>query len=243
MENFPGTGLTPIQIAKRLDVSTTTLRRYENLDLIPDVPRTPSSRRCYTPLHAQAFLTIRSLLKGFGVPVVYAAMRKIKHGEAVEGLWLVNEQLHHIHAEKQRVESIMKMIQLTNFSEYRNYKVSDAMSIGQVAEICGVNASAIRHWEKEGLIASERNVQNGYRVFSSRELRKIIVISSLRKTVFFIESMKQLLDDLDTQNLASVERSFRLALRKLNGQLTAQYEAIAEMMRYIGMMNEREANV
>ncbi|WP_141639198.1 MerR family transcriptional regulator, partial [Paenibacillus riograndensis] len=30
---------TPKQIAKRLQVSTTTLRRYEDLDLVPDVPR------------------------------------------------------------------------------------------------------------------------------------------------------------------------------------------------------------
>lgn len=37
-------------------------------------------------------------------------------------------------------------------------------------------------------------------MFSAAELRKILVISSLRKTVYYIENMKGLLDDLDTQN-------------------------------------------
>lgn len=226
---------TPKQIAEQLNVSTTTLRRYEELDLIPEVPRTISNRRCYTSTHLHAFVTIRALLKGYDIPVVYEVMRKVKQGHIVEGLWLINQQLHDIYVEKQRVESNLTMIQQTDFPKYRNNKVTDAMTIGEVAKICGVNASAIRHWEKEGLIRSERNTHNGYRIFTSRELRKIIVISSLRKTVYFIESMKQLLDDLDTQNWESVEKSFQLAIKKLNDQLTKQYEAIATLMKYIHM--------
>ncbi|MBD2866775.1 MerR family DNA-binding transcriptional regulator [Paenibacillus oceani] len=224
---------TPKQLADQLKVSTTTLRRYEDQDLIPDVPRTDSNRRGYRAVHVQAFVSIRALLKGFGIPVVYEVMRKVKAGREVEGLWLLNQQLHDSHVEKQRVESTLTLFRQTDLSVYRNKPVTDSMTIGEVAEICGVRTSAIRHWEKEGLIRSERNLQNGYRVFSSRELRKLIVISSLRKTVFFIDSMKQLLHDLDTQNLASVEQSFQLALDKLNVRLTAQYQGIAELMNYI----------
>lgn len=55
---------TPGQIATRLDVSTTTLRRYEKENLIPEVPRTSSNHRYYTPVHLQAFVAIRLLLKG-----------------------------------------------------------------------------------------------------------------------------------------------------------------------------------
>ncbi|WHX47024.1 MerR family DNA-binding transcriptional regulator [Paenibacillus woosongensis] len=229
---------TPKQIAKQLNVSTTTLRRYEEQGLIPDVPRTASNRRCYTPIHRQAFITIRTLLKGYEIPVVYNSMRKMKQGHAEEALWSINQQLHDIQVEKQRVESILTMIKHADFSKYRNYKITDAMTIGEVAEIAGVNPSAIRHWEKEGLIRSIRNLHNGYRVFTPRELRKIIVISSLRKTVYFIENIKQLLDDLDTKNLASVEKSFELAMRKLNQQLIFQYQGIAEMMIYLQMMNQ-----
>ncbi|WP_028776056.1 MerR family DNA-binding transcriptional regulator [Shimazuella kribbensis] len=230
---------TPKQIAEQLNISTTTLRRYEELDLIPDVPRTISNRRYYTPTHVQAFATIRALIKGYDIPVAYEVMKKIKHGDIVEAIWLINQQLHDIHMEKQRVESILGMIQQTDFSKYKNNKITDAMTIGEVAKICGVNSSAIRHWEKEGLIRSERNIQNGYRIFTSHELRKIIVISSLRKTVYFIENMKQLLDDLDTRNLESVKISFQRALKKLNDQLTKQYEAIATMMKYIQMKHQK----
>ncbi|MBU5348462.1 MerR family DNA-binding transcriptional regulator [Paenibacillus lautus] len=39
----------PKQISEGLLVSTTTLRRYEDLSLVPGVPRTTSNRRYYTP--------------------------------------------------------------------------------------------------------------------------------------------------------------------------------------------------
>lgn len=224
---------TPKQMAGRLHISTTTLRRYEELDLVPDVPRTASHRRYYTSVHAQAFLALRSLIQGFGVPVAYEVMNFLKQRHIEQALWMVNRQQYSIQAEKQRVEEIMALIHQTDFSMYRNIQVSDELRIGEVAVMTGVNPSAIRHWEKEGLIRAERNPANGYRVFSARELKKIIVLSSLRKTVFFIETMKQLLEALEVQDLAAIERSFQVALQKLNEQLEKQMIGIAEMMGYI----------
>lgn len=127
----------------------------------------------------------------------------------------------------------MSLIQKTDFSKYRNVMVTEEMKIGEVAAITGVNPSAIRHWEREGLIRAKRNPENRYRVFTSRELKKIIVLSSLRKTVFFIESMKQLLEALELQDLTTIERSFKVALQKLNEQLEKQMNGISEMMKYI----------
>ncbi|AKG34573.1 MerR family DNA-binding transcriptional regulator [Paenibacillus durus] len=224
---------TPKQMAKRLHVSTTTLRRYESLDLVPDVPRTASNRRYYTPLHVQAFLALRSLIKGFDLPIAYAVMNLLKKGHIEQALWMINLQQYNIQVEKQRVEEVMSLIHQTDFSMYRNIQVTDEMKIGEVAVIAGVNPSAIRHWEMEGLIRAKRNPENGYRVFTSRELKKIIVLSSLRKTVFFIESMKQLLEALETHDLTTIESSFKVALQKLNEQLEKQMNGISEMMRYI----------
>lgn len=229
---------TPKQIAKELNVSTTTLRRYEDQGLIPDVPRTPSNRRCYTSLHMQAFVTIRALLRGYEIPVVYDMMRKIKNHDIEHALWLLNQQLHDTQVEKHRVEEVLNMLRNADFSKYRSLKITDSMTIGEVARMAGVNTSAIRHWEQEGLITSGRNEDNGYRVFSQTELRKIILISSLRKTVYFIENMKHLLNNLETQHFEQVERSFQLALQQLNSQLMKQFSGIAELMKYIEIYKE-----
>ena len=138
--------------------------------------------------------------------------------------------------EKQRVEEILRMLRNADLSKYRNTNVTDSMTIGEVAQIAGVKTSAIRHWEQEGLIQSSRNKENGYRVFTRTELRKIILISSLRKTVYYIENMKQLLNDLETQHYKQVERSFQLALQKLNSQLRNQFLGIAELMNMLAFI-------
>lgn len=108
---------TPKQMATRLHVSTTTLRRYEELDLVPDVPRTSSNRRYYTPLHAQAFIALRALIKGFEIPVSYDVMSLLKKGHVEQALWTINLHQYHIQIEKQRVEEIMGLIQKNRFHQ------------------------------------------------------------------------------------------------------------------------------
>ncbi|WP_144502279.1 MerR family DNA-binding transcriptional regulator [Bacillus thuringiensis] len=224
---------SPKQIANVLNVSTTTLRRYEEQNLIPVVPRTESNHRFYTSIHFQAFITIRALLKGYDIPIVYKVMRMIKNVKFEEALWLINEQQFNVQVEKKRVEEILNMIQNADFTKYKNVELNERMSIGEAANIAGVNTSAIRHWEHEGLVHSERNKENGYRMFPISELRKILVISSLRKTVYYIENLKSLLDDLETLHYGKIERSFQLALENLNNQLLLQFKGIEELMKYI----------
>lgn len=222
----------PKQIADMLQVSTTTLRRYEEQQLLPAVPRTKSKHRFYTAIHLQAFITIRALLKGYDIPVVYEVMRMLKNANVEKARWLLNEQQFHMQVERQRMEELLTMIQSADFTKYNNVKVKEHMSIGEVAEIAGVKTSAIRHWEQEGLVHAERNQENGYRMFTISELRKILVISSLRKTVYYIDNMKQVLHDLDTHDFIKIERSFQLALENLDNQLALQFSGIAEVVKY-----------
>ncbi len=229
---------TPAQIAERLNVSTTTLRRYEEQGLVPEVRRTESNHRIYTIVHLRAFTVIRSLLAGYDIPVAYEVMRKIKQGSVTEALWLLNSQLYRVQEEKQRVEELLNLIRQADFSSYKNRRLTDAMTIGKVAELAGVNPSAIRHWEKEGLITSTRHPGSGYRIFSVSELRKILVISSLRQTIYYIENLRDILQEVEKSNLSKIDRSFQLALEKLNQKLVRQYQGIAELMAYIQCLSE-----
>ncbi|MEK3747579.1 MerR family transcriptional regulator [Paenibacillus sp. FSL E2-8871] len=228
-----GDNYTPTMIAKKLNVSTTTLRRYEDQGLVPEVPRTPSNRRCYTDIHVQAFITIRALLQGYEIPVVYDVMRKIKARQIEDALWSINQEQFNTQTEKHRLEDVLRMFRNADLSKYNDLEVTNAMTIGEVAQMAGVKPSAIRHWEQEGLITSNRNKDNGYRVYTITELRKIILISSLRKTVYNIENMKQLLNEIETQNYKKVELTFELALQKLNSKLMKQFLGIAELMKYV----------
>src|SRR5699024_8499006 len=144
-------------------------------------------------------------LQCYEIPVVYEVMRKVKNHNIDDAFWLINKQQYVIEREKKRIEETLKMIK--NNSIKNHGKVKNYMSIGEVAKIAEINTSAIRHWEKEGLIFSERDKNNGYRLFSVNELRKILIISSLRKSVYAIDKIRELLQKLDTQNIKELDHS------------------------------------
>ena len=62
-----------IQIAKKLNISTSALRHYESWGLIPKIER-KNGYRIYTKEHEAYFQCIRALNAGFGMDLVKRVM-------------------------------------------------------------------------------------------------------------------------------------------------------------------------
>ena len=94
------------------------------------------------------------------------------------------------------------------------------LTIGQIADRAGINASAIRFYEREGLLpAPERS--GGQRRYSEAALQRLQVIDIAKRAGFSLDEVRTLLDEPD--------RTRTLADRKL-----AEVEALiarAEAMR------------
>ena len=82
------------------------------------------------------------------------------------------------------------------------------MTIGEVAELTNVESSAIRHWEKEGLITPDRNPENGYRLYTPSQVRQILLIRSLRRTVYYLESIKEIIQAVEHQSIEQAQKWF-----------------------------------
>lgn len=67
-----------------------------------------------------------------------------------------------------------------------------SFTIREVATLFGVSTDAIRLYEKEGLIAPERNPENGYRAYCDEDLHRIMAISIYRKMKVSIADIKQI---------------------------------------------------
>jgi DNA-binding transcriptional MerR regulator len=84
------------------------------------------------------------------------------------------------------------------------------LTIGQVAERAGLNASAIRYYEREGLLpAPER--QGGQRRYTDETVRRLQVIDIAKRAGFSLDEARMLLDgapeprELVDRKLAEVE--------------------------------------
>lgn len=63
--------IRPIDIARKLGISRTTVRVYEELNLIPATNRTKTGYRIYTNEHMAFFICVREMLVSFFLSFKY----------------------------------------------------------------------------------------------------------------------------------------------------------------------------
>ena len=85
--------------------------------------------------------------------------------------------------------------------------------IGEVARRAGVRASAVRYYEKQGLISPERG-SGGRRVFTSEAVERIALIRYAKSLGFSLTDIRKLLSGFADETPAGVRWS-ELAAAKL----------------------------
>lgn len=99
------------------------------------------------------------------------------------------------------------------------------MNIGEVARATGLPERTLRYYETIGLLRPQRS-ENGYRVFSDRDLAHINVLKRARALGFNLEDCRLLLSLFQDEHRASadVKALARRRLEELGGQI-AELEA------------------
>lgn len=138
-----------IEIAKKLNISTSTLKHYESWGIVPKVERAENGYRIYTKEHEAYFQCIRALNAGFGMVLVREVMPLILNGQYMDALWLINDAQVKLHAEKETIKRTVEMLDLKDLKDIPSYINNTNFSIGEVAKETNVSTSSIRHWEKK----------------------------------------------------------------------------------------------
>lgn len=214
-----------------IGVSDTTLKRYELLNLLPRVDRTTGGQRRYSEVHLQGFKAIRVLLKGFPTKEVHEMFRLINRDAQYEAFWIIAQCQEELMQQKRL---LIKNRQLVMALPELN-KIPKNMRIGELAELAKVETSAIRYWEERGLIVSERNNENGYRYYSHINILKTMIIPILRKTVYKIDEIDNILAGLDSKDLRKLRAHYDEVEYWNNERLRMQIEGIKEFKIYCDM--------
>jgi DNA-binding transcriptional MerR regulator len=157
-------------------------------------------------------------------------LRHIQQADMDSALWLVNKEQADLHREKAVADQALLLLQDPELSVIGNKKLKDRMSIGEAAAFAGVQASAIRHWEKEGLLSPERDPENGYRIFTPMHIRQILLIRTLRRTVYYLESMKELVQAVEQKSIEKVKKVTQKALLSIHERNRQQYYGIHQLI-------------
>lgn len=216
------------QMTEYVGVSNTTLKRYENNGLIPPVLYTQGKHRRYEEIHLIAFKTIRKLLKGFDIPVAYQLMTLAKEKKFTEANWSIAQAQKALVKKKETLQMHKEFI--LSFPQKPLKK--QTMRIGELAKFADIETSTIRYWEERGLITGIREKSSGYRFYEKSEVQKTIIISLLRKSIYKLEDIKAIIDEMDDENLVSIRKHYTTVNDELDNQLAMQLKAISSYTVY-----------
>jgi DNA-binding transcriptional MerR regulator len=71
------------------------------------------------------------------------------------------------------------------------------MQIGEVAERTELSLRTIRHYEETGLVVPSARSQGGFRLYTERDVERLMVIRRMKPLGFSLDQMRDLLEATD----------------------------------------------
>ncbi|WP_207940396.1 hypothetical protein DOK78_002119 [Enterococcus sp. DIV2402] len=224
-------------IAKQLNISTSALRHYESWGIIPKVERQNNGYRIYTTIHQSYFTCIREMMPGFGTDFIKTIFPMVISGDIISAIWEINKKQVTLYSEKERIEYTIEILEPDVLASIPKYKNKTVFSIGEVAKEAGVSTSAIRHWEKEGLINAKRNSDSNFRQFTINDIRKIYIIRTVQRTVFSLDTVRSVLEEVEKNNITQTREIANKALEEVNRVLLNQFKGIAAFHKLLDTLS------
>lgn len=111
----------------------------------------------------------------------------------------------------------------------------DRYTVGQLANMAGVSARTLRHYEDMGLLRPRRSASN-YRTYNGRDARRLAQILAMRACGLSVATIRHVLEDPD----ANLHVSLVAHLRALRAQGRSVEKAIKRTERAIAMIEGME---
>lgn len=197
------------EIAHSIGIHPNTVRLYEDLELIPKPERKENGYRIFTDFHMEQIKFVRIALK---VEVVQNGLRKqaisiIKTsalGNFNKAICLTEYYLQQIRNEQKNAEEAIAITKklLSGGNQETN---TTFLTRKEAADYLQISIDALRNWEMNGLLTVKRK-QNGYRVYTDEDVRRLKIIRSLRCANYSLSSILRMLNTLSRNPEADIRQ-------------------------------------
>ncbi|MGN0808333.1 MAG: MerR family transcriptional regulator [Christensenellales bacterium] len=195
------------EVACIIGVHPNTVRLYEKLGLIPKPERKPNGYRIFTDFHIEQFKLVRLALQ---VEVLQNGLRKkiiqtVKASAAGDfntAISLTEDYLRQLQQERTNAEKAIEIVKRILSGGVP--ETSRCFKRKEVSEYLDISVDSLRNWEMNGLITVKRK-QNGYRVYTDEDIRKLIIIRTLRCANYSLEAILQMLRQLSEDPDSDIE--------------------------------------
>lgn len=223
-------------LARIAGLSTQQIRNYETDGFMPPVPRDPNGYRSYDAHHLAALRAIRALLAaGYGGARTASIMASVNGGEVDGALAIINARHADLDRDLRQIDFTLDAMRRLpdDGGAVSLARHSPALRIGDAARAAGVETSALRFWEAQGVLAPARDPVSGYRLFDSREMVRLRLVVLLRRAHYGFEAIRSVLDELATGRQESTLKAIEQRRRDIAAASRLCAAATAAVWRYI----------
>ena len=195
------------EIAAIIGVHPNTVRLYEEWGLIPAAKRQENGYRVFTAFHIQQFRLART---AFEIEVLQGGLRKkivevVKlsaQGNFEGAILLTQEYVADLGKERDHAEEAIHIV--LHILAGDSPDTPDFLKRKEVSDFLDISMDTLRNWEMNGLLTIKRK-QNGYRVYSEQDIKRLKIIRSLRCANYSLEAILRMLQQLSQNPNADIK--------------------------------------
>ena len=195
------------EIAAIIGVHPNTVRLYEEWGLIPAAKRQENGYRVFTAFHIQQFWLART---AFEIEVLQGGLRKkivevVKlsaQGNFEGAILLTQEYVADLGKERDNAEEAIHIVLHILAGDSPDTPVF--LKRKEVSDFLDISMDTLRNWEMNGLLTIKRK-QNGYRVYSEQDIKRLKIIRSLRCANYSLEAILRMLQQLSQNPNADIK--------------------------------------
>lgn len=185
--------LRTVDVARRVGCSVQHLRDLEREGVVPPAARAASGYRSWGEVHVRSAVAYRELTQGVGTMSAKVLLRAL-HGEApAEFLALLDDAHADLACERHDLRLAREAVAAIATEPLTAPRLSDAMTISELAGALGTTPATLRHWEAEGLLVADRAGRGRVRTYSPAQVRDARVIHQLRTVGYRIPHLRAVL--------------------------------------------------
>lgn len=196
------------EAADIIGIHPNTVRLYEELKLIPKPERTENGYRIFTELHIEQLQLVRL---AFQIEVLQNGLRRkmvemVKvsaAGDFDAAIALAKEYLKQLRQEQKNAEEAIKIV--TEILSGAGQESQHVFKRKEVSDHLNISMDALRNWEMNGLLTVKRK-QNGYRIYTEDDMRRLKIIRSLRCANYSLEAILRMLNQMSENPNVDIKR-------------------------------------
>jgi DNA-binding transcriptional MerR regulator len=233
-------GMTTSAAGRLVGYSTQQVRDLERLGAIPAAARASNGYRRYQQRHIVALQAYRALAAAIGPVPARRLMPTLLVGALDEAADAIDNLHADIARDRALVREARRGLDAVLADSTETFDERDAMTIGELAQALGVRASALRHWEHEGLVHPDRTPGSGTRHYNARAIAEARIVAALRSGGYPIPPIARILGQIRDEGLTVEAQSL---LDKRLADLTHRSIALLEAAGHIHALLSESRNV